>query len=332
MPNYNFDDFLKALVDGISMYDGIMCGVPYDIPIFIQMYREDVFEELGLKPATTMEEFLTNAQKIQEAEGPRDLRHHRPDEVGPLLARVRLDGVAVGPWRLGVRPGRQVHRQRRGRPRRDGVLGEAQGEHAGRRDLLDVGRPGPVRRAGHRGHRALVGRVLPVLGCARIVQRLRPDERHGAARGDLAAHGRGDRLRRDPGRRPPGRLLARGVEVRQEPGCGMALRPVGDGAGDAGAHHHPRRRHRPRRAPRSTTTRASSRTPSAASPAPRVTFPPCARPSPTTWAPSRTCRNGPRSPTTPSRWSSAASGPREYDNAKDTMDFIKQQVDGIING
>ena len=70
MPDYNFDDFLKALVDGISMYDGIMCGVPYDIPIFIQMYRQDVFDELGLKPAETMEEFLTNAQKIQEAKGP----------------------------------------------------------------------------------------------------------------------------------------------------------------------------------------------------------------------------------------------------------------------
>ena len=25
-------------------------GVPYDIPIFIQMYRQDVFDELGLKP------------------------------------------------------------------------------------------------------------------------------------------------------------------------------------------------------------------------------------------------------------------------------------------
>jgi multiple sugar transport system substrate-binding protein len=70
MPGYNFDDFLKALVDGISMYDGVMVGVPYDIPIFIQMYRRDIFDELGLKPATTMEEFLSNAQKIQEAKGP----------------------------------------------------------------------------------------------------------------------------------------------------------------------------------------------------------------------------------------------------------------------
>ncbi|MDZ5700130.1 ABC transporter substrate-binding protein [Chelativorans sp. M5D2P16] len=70
MPGYDFDDFLPALVDGISMYDGIMVGVPYDIPIFIQMYRRDIFEELGLNPATTMEEFLSNAQAIQEAKGP----------------------------------------------------------------------------------------------------------------------------------------------------------------------------------------------------------------------------------------------------------------------
>lgn len=70
MPDYNFDDFLKPLVDGISMYEGIMVGVPYDIPIFIQMYRRDIYEELGLKPATTMEEFLSNAQKIQEAKAP----------------------------------------------------------------------------------------------------------------------------------------------------------------------------------------------------------------------------------------------------------------------
>jgi multiple sugar transport system substrate-binding protein len=70
MPGYNFDDFLQALVDGISMYDGVMVGVPYDIPIFIQMYRQDIYDELGLSPATTMQEFLQNAQAIQEAKGP----------------------------------------------------------------------------------------------------------------------------------------------------------------------------------------------------------------------------------------------------------------------
>lgn len=70
MPNYNMDDFLPALVDGISMYDGIMVGVPYDIPIFITMYRKDIYEELGLKVPTTMDEYLANAQAIQQAKGP----------------------------------------------------------------------------------------------------------------------------------------------------------------------------------------------------------------------------------------------------------------------
>lgn len=70
MPNYNFDDFLVPLVDGISMYEDTMVGVPYDIPIFIYMYRKDVYDELGLKVATTMNEFLANAQAIQKAKGP----------------------------------------------------------------------------------------------------------------------------------------------------------------------------------------------------------------------------------------------------------------------
>jgi len=70
MPNYDIEGFLPSLVDGISMYDGIMVGVPYDIPIFIQMYRQDLYEELGLDVATTMEQFMANAVAIQEAKGP----------------------------------------------------------------------------------------------------------------------------------------------------------------------------------------------------------------------------------------------------------------------
>lgn len=70
MPNYNMDDFLPALVDGISMYDGVMVGVPYDIPIFIQMYRKDLYDELGLEVAADMDQFLANAVAIQEAKGP----------------------------------------------------------------------------------------------------------------------------------------------------------------------------------------------------------------------------------------------------------------------
>ena len=70
MPNYDFDDFLKPLVDGISMYEDIMVGVPYDIPIFIMMYRRDIYEELGLAVPTTLDAFLANAEAIQEAKGP----------------------------------------------------------------------------------------------------------------------------------------------------------------------------------------------------------------------------------------------------------------------
>lgn len=70
MPDYNMSDFLPALVDGISMYDGIMVGVPYDIPIFVQLYRRDIYDELGLSVPATMEEYLANVQAIQEAKGP----------------------------------------------------------------------------------------------------------------------------------------------------------------------------------------------------------------------------------------------------------------------
>lgn len=71
LPDYDFDDFLKPLMDGISMYNGVMVGVPYDIPIFIQMYRRDLYDELKLKPATTMDQYLQNAKAISEAKGPK---------------------------------------------------------------------------------------------------------------------------------------------------------------------------------------------------------------------------------------------------------------------
>lgn len=67
LPNYNMDDFVPSLVDGISMYNDVMVGVPYDIPIFIQMYRKDIYDQLGLKPANTMAEYLGNAVAIQNA-------------------------------------------------------------------------------------------------------------------------------------------------------------------------------------------------------------------------------------------------------------------------
>lgn len=70
MPNYNIDDFLPALVDGIAKYEDRWVGVPYDIPIFIMIYRKDIYEKLGLKAPATLEELYTNSKAITDEMGP----------------------------------------------------------------------------------------------------------------------------------------------------------------------------------------------------------------------------------------------------------------------
>lgn len=70
MPNYNLDDFLPALVDGIAKYEDRWVGVPYDIPIFIMIYRKDIYEKLGLKAPATLEELYTNSKAITDEMGP----------------------------------------------------------------------------------------------------------------------------------------------------------------------------------------------------------------------------------------------------------------------
>jgi multiple sugar transport system substrate-binding protein len=69
-PDYNFADFLAPLVQHIASYKGVLGALPYDIPIFITMYRKDVFDELGLKPPATWEEYLAAARAINEAKAP----------------------------------------------------------------------------------------------------------------------------------------------------------------------------------------------------------------------------------------------------------------------
>ena len=69
MPDYNIDDFLPALVDGIAKYEDRWVGVPYDIPIFIMMYRKDIYEEMGFKAPTTFDEYLSQAQAITKEKG-----------------------------------------------------------------------------------------------------------------------------------------------------------------------------------------------------------------------------------------------------------------------
>jgi multiple sugar transport system substrate-binding protein len=70
MPDYNMADFLPALVDGIAKFEDRWVGVPYDIPIFIMMYRKDIYDKMGFKAPTTFAEYLTQAQAITKEMGP----------------------------------------------------------------------------------------------------------------------------------------------------------------------------------------------------------------------------------------------------------------------
>lgn len=70
MPNYNLDDFLPALVDGICKYEDRWVGVPYDIPVFVMIYRKDIYDKFGLKAPTTLPELLSNSEIITKEMGP----------------------------------------------------------------------------------------------------------------------------------------------------------------------------------------------------------------------------------------------------------------------
>jgi multiple sugar transport system substrate-binding protein len=66
-PGYDFDDFLPELVEKTASYGGRRVGVPFDIPIFIMMYRKDVFDELRLPVPSTMSEYMNVVRTIHQA-------------------------------------------------------------------------------------------------------------------------------------------------------------------------------------------------------------------------------------------------------------------------
>ncbi len=68
MPGFDFDDFSKPLVEGISLYDGKWVGLPFDIPIFTLMYRKDILEKHGIAVPKTYDEFTAAVKMITEAE------------------------------------------------------------------------------------------------------------------------------------------------------------------------------------------------------------------------------------------------------------------------
>src|SRR5207245_9986498 len=70
-PGYDFDDILPALVRHIASYDGVVMGIPQDIPIPTLLYRRDIFDRLRLPLPKTVPEYLVAVQAIH-----RELQPH----------------------------------------------------------------------------------------------------------------------------------------------------------------------------------------------------------------------------------------------------------------
>ena len=68
MPGMDFADFSKPLVEGICLYDGKWIGLPFDIPIFTLMYRQDILDKHGLSVPKTYEDFSAAVKLITAAE------------------------------------------------------------------------------------------------------------------------------------------------------------------------------------------------------------------------------------------------------------------------
>ncbi len=68
MPGFDFEDFAKPLVEGISLYQDKWVGLPFDIPIFTLMYRKDILEKHGIAVPKTYDEFTAAVKMITEME------------------------------------------------------------------------------------------------------------------------------------------------------------------------------------------------------------------------------------------------------------------------
>jgi ABC-type glycerol-3-phosphate transport system substrate-binding protein len=62
---FNYDDIIKAWRDADSM-NGKPYGVPYDGEVTVQVYRKDLYDAKGLKPADTLEQLVANAKALTD--------------------------------------------------------------------------------------------------------------------------------------------------------------------------------------------------------------------------------------------------------------------------
>src|SRR5699024_6711933 len=62
---FDYNDIIKTW-RGVTSIDGRPYGMPYDGETTLQIYRTDVYEKLGLKPADTLDEYTENAAKVND--------------------------------------------------------------------------------------------------------------------------------------------------------------------------------------------------------------------------------------------------------------------------
>ena len=68
LPDFDWSDFSRPMLQGISTYKDKLIGIPFDIPIFILMYRKDLFDKHRLTVPTTMTEYMAAVKALDAAE------------------------------------------------------------------------------------------------------------------------------------------------------------------------------------------------------------------------------------------------------------------------
>jgi len=62
---FKYDDIIKAWRDANSV-DGKPYGIPYDGEVTVQVYRKDLYDAKGLKPAETYDQLVANAKALTD--------------------------------------------------------------------------------------------------------------------------------------------------------------------------------------------------------------------------------------------------------------------------
>jgi len=68
LPDFDWGDFSPPLLQGNSTYTDRLIGIPFDIPIFILMYRKDLLDKHRVKVPTTMAEYMAAVKALDAAE------------------------------------------------------------------------------------------------------------------------------------------------------------------------------------------------------------------------------------------------------------------------